>query len=58
MWLVRPKCRFWCQAISPYSESVQIRTTKGAFIRIAVSISCEFIMNPASPVTATTLRSG
>jgi len=44
--------------MSPYSASFQINTTNGVFIRSAVSISCEFIMKPASPVTATILRSG
>ena len=58
MWLGRPKWRSWCHVMSPYSESFQIRITNGVFMRSAVSISCEFIMKPASPVTAMTLRSG
>ena len=35
-----------------------MRITNGVFMRIAVSISCEFIMKPASPVTAITFLSG
>ena len=38
--------------------SFQITITIGVPIRRAVSISCEFIMKPASPVTATAGRSG
>src|SRR6476646_4430556 len=46
------------QRIIPYAESSRIRTTRLRLRRTAVSISCEFIMKPPSPQTASTRRSG
>ena len=58
MWLERPNLRFWCHSIRPYLSSRQISTTRSSPSRSAVSISWQFIMKPASPTTATALRSG
>ena len=44
--------------IMPYALSRRTICVMFCFRRTAVSISCEFIMNPPSPETATTLRSG
>ena len=44
--------------IRPYSLSVHTRITIAVPILNAVSISCEFMRNPASPVTVSATRSG
>ena len=55
---VRPKRRSCFQPITPYAPSTQITTFTGRPRRVAVSISCTFIMKPPSPLTLTTRRSG
>ena len=42
----------------PKALSFRIKTERFSFKRTAVSISCEFIMNPPSPHMASTFRSG
>ena len=44
--------------IEPYCRFSQMTFTNGVFRRIAVSSSWQFMRNPPSPLTVTTLRSG